>query len=126
MSAEPRWHLTRLCCDDRLVLDGLVVIHAPGRLPNAEINYVAIALFGVFLVETMHWAGVVTHGETDDTLILTAVDGQRLPRASPASRMRQKCGSCATCYLRGCRSLKDSVSFRMKRSWWPRTSCGVA
>jgi len=91
VSAELRWHLTRLCGDDWLVLDGLVLIHAPGSdFPTAEIDHLAIAPFGVFVVETKHWAGVVTHGETDDTLTLTTVDGQRFVRTSPLKQNAAK------------------------------------
>ncbi|SHK84199.1 nuclease-related domain-containing protein [Paraburkholderia terricola] len=55
VSAELRWHLTRLCGDDWAVLDGLVLIHAPGSaFPTAEIDHLAITPFGVFVVETKH------------------------------------------------------------------------
>ena len=91
VSAELRWHLTRLCGDDWLVLDGLVLIHAPGSaFPTAEIDHLAITPFGVFVVETKHWAGIVTRGETDDTLTLTAADGQRFVRASPIKQNAAK------------------------------------
>lgn len=84
VSAELRWHLTRLCGDDWLVLDGLILIHAPGStFPTAEIDHLAVTPFGIFVIETKHWNGVVTRGETDETLTLTTVDGQRLVRTSP-------------------------------------------
>ncbi|MFL9858123.1 nuclease-related domain-containing protein [Paraburkholderia madseniana] len=84
VSAELRWHLARLCGDDWLVLDGLILIHAPGStFPTAEIDHLAITPFGIFVIETKHWTGVVTHGRTDETLTLTTVDGQRLLRTSP-------------------------------------------
>lgn len=84
VSAELRWHLARLCGDDWLVLDGLILIHAPGStFPTAEIDHLAITPLGIFVIETKHWTGVVTRGETDETLTLTTVDGQRLVRTSP-------------------------------------------
>lgn len=84
VSAELSWHLTRLCGEDWAVLDGLILIHAPGSaFPTAEIDHLAITPFGVFVVETKHWIGVVTHGETDDTVTLSTVDGQRFVRTSP-------------------------------------------
>jgi hypothetical protein len=76
VSAELSWHLTRLCGEDWAVLDGLILIHAPGSaFPTAEIDHLAITPFGVFVVETKHWIGVVTHGETDDSVTFTTVDG---------------------------------------------------
>ena len=91
VSAELRWHLTRLCGENWVVLDGLVLIHAPGStFPTAEIDHLAITPFGVFVVETKHWAGVVTHGETDDTLTLTTVEGQQCVRTSPMKQNAAK------------------------------------
>ncbi|TCK96520.1 nuclease-related domain-containing protein [Paraburkholderia sp. BL9I2N2] len=84
VSAELRSHLARLCGDDWLVLDGLVLIHAPGStFPTAEIDHLAITPFGIFVIETKHRTGVVSRGETDETVTLTTVDGQRLVRTSP-------------------------------------------
>ncbi|WP_243856801.1 nuclease-related domain-containing protein [Paraburkholderia sp. BL6665CI2N2] len=65
-------------------MDGLVLIHAPrSAFPTAGIDHLAITPFGVFVVETKHWAGLVTHGETDDTLTLRTVEGRRFTRTSP-------------------------------------------
>ncbi len=66
VSAELRRHLARLCGDDWLVVDGLILIHSTrSAFPTAEIDHLAITPFGIFVIETKHWAGVVTHGETD-------------------------------------------------------------
>ncbi|CAH2801757.1 MAG: FIG00457213: hypothetical protein [uncultured Paraburkholderia sp.] len=54
------------------------------------IDHLAITPFGVFVVETKHWAGIVTRGETDDTLTLTVADGQRFVRASPIKQNAAK------------------------------------
>ncbi|MEX3900101.1 nuclease-related domain-containing protein [Paraburkholderia sp. BR10954] len=72
-------------------MDGLIPNHAPGSaFPTAEIDHLAIAPFGVFVAETKHWTGVVTHGETDDTVTLTTIDGQRFVRTSPIKQNSTK------------------------------------
>lgn len=84
VSAELRRCLTRLCGDDWRVLDGVIMIHAPGTaFPTAEVDHLVITPFGIFVIETKHWAGAVTQGETSDTLLLATPDGQRLVRTSP-------------------------------------------
>ncbi|MEX3854183.1 nuclease-related domain-containing protein [Paraburkholderia sp. BR10923] len=42
------------------------------------------------MAETKHWTGVVTHGETDDTVRLTTIDGQRFVRISPIKQNAAK------------------------------------
>lgn len=91
VSADLRRHLARLCGDDWLVFDSLILIHAPGSaFPTAEIDHLAITPFGIFVIETKHWAGAVTGDETDDILMLTMADGQRLPRSSPMKQNAAK------------------------------------
>ncbi|NPT66369.1 hypothetical protein GS910_19285 [Paraburkholderia sp. RL16-012-BIC-B] len=43
-----------------------------------------------FVVETKHWTGVVSHGETDDAVMLTPVFGQRFVRTSPIKQSAAK------------------------------------
>jgi hypothetical protein len=54
--------------------------------PTAEIDHLAITPFGIFVIETKHWGGAVTRGETDGTLILSTPDGQRHVRSSPVKQ----------------------------------------
>ncbi|WCM20566.1 NERD domain-containing protein [Paraburkholderia bryophila] len=62
----------------------LILILVPGSVfPTAEIDHLAITRFAIFVIETRNWTGVVTHGETDETLTLATVDGQQLVRTSP-------------------------------------------
>ncbi|MFP3565458.1 nuclease-related domain-containing protein [Paraburkholderia sp. SIMBA_030] len=90
VSADLHRHLARLCGDDWCLLDGVILIHAPGSaFPTAEIDHLVITPFGIFVIETKHWAGAVTRGESDDTLLLATLDGQRLVRTSP---MKQNAG----------------------------------
>lgn len=91
ISGDLNRHLARLCGDDWLVFDGLILIHAPGSaFPTAEIDHLVITPFGIFVIETRHWAGAVTRGETDDKLMLAAIDGQRLARTSPMKQNAAK------------------------------------
>jgi hypothetical protein len=84
-------HLTRLCGGDYRVLDGVVLVHAPGTaFPTAEVDHLVIAPFGVFVIETKHWAGAVARGADDDTLVLATPDGQRLTRTSPMKQNAAK------------------------------------
>jgi hypothetical protein len=84
VSSDLQRHLARLCGDDWLILNGLILVHAPGSaFPTAEIDHLVITPFGIFVIETKHWGGAVTRGETDETLILSTPDGQRHVRTSP-------------------------------------------
>jgi hypothetical protein len=84
VSADLQRHLARVCGDDWLIFNGLILVHAPdSAFPTVEIDHLAITPFGIFVIETKHWGGAVTRGETDATLILSTPDGQRHVRTSP-------------------------------------------
>ncbi|MFM0145499.1 nuclease-related domain-containing protein [Paraburkholderia sp. RL18-085-BIA-A] len=91
ISGDLHRHLARLCGDDWLVFDNLILIHAPGSaFPTAEIDHLVITPFGIFVIETKHWAGAVTRDESADMLMLAAIDGQRLARTSPMKQNAAK------------------------------------
>ncbi|MFM0078421.1 nuclease-related domain-containing protein [Paraburkholderia sediminicola] len=91
VSGELRRVLTRLCGNNYQLLDSLILIHKPGTaFPTAEIDHLAVTPFGIFVIETKHWSGVVTRGDSDDTLRLTMPDGQCLVRTSPLKQNAAK------------------------------------
>lgn len=91
VSSDLQRHLVRLCEDDWLLFNGLILVHAPGSVfPTAEIDHLVIAPFGIFVIETKHWAGAVTSGETNDELMLATLDGQRVARTSPLKQNASK------------------------------------
>jgi hypothetical protein len=93
VSADLQRHLTRLCGDDWLIFNGLILVHAPdSAFPTAELDHLAITPFGIFVIETKHWGGAVMGGETGDTLILLTPDGQQHVRTSPIKQNASKVG----------------------------------
>ncbi|MFM0113478.1 nuclease-related domain-containing protein [Paraburkholderia nemoris] len=91
VSTELRRCLTRLCGNNYQIFDSLILIHKPGAaFPTAEIDHLVITPFGIFVIETKHWSGVVTRGDRNDTLRLTIPDGQSFVRTSPLKQNATK------------------------------------
>lgn len=91
VSAELRRCLARICGGDCVIFDGLILVHAPAEaFPTAEVDHLAVTRFGVFVIETKHWAGIVRRGEQRDTLVLETHDGRSLTRTSPLKQNAAK------------------------------------
>ncbi|GAB7522589.1 nuclease-related domain-containing protein [Paraburkholderia sp. 2C] len=91
VSATLRQCLTRLCGENYKILDSVILNHAPGEaFPTAEVDHLAVTPFGVFVIETKHWAGSVRLGEERDALILETHDGRSLTRTSPLKQNAAK------------------------------------
>lgn len=90
--AELRRVLTWLCGDDFHLHEGAVLIeHAPGTsFPTAEIDHLAVAPFGIFVIETKNWTGHIVHGTANDDLDVIRTDGTRETRRSPLAQNRTK------------------------------------
>src|ERR1700754_3594764 len=69
----------------------LFLNHAPGKaFPTAEVDHLAVTPFGIFVIETKHWAGSIRRGEESNTLILETHDGRNLTRTSPLKQNAAK------------------------------------
>ncbi|MCP3712268.1 NERD domain-containing protein [Paraburkholderia sp. CNPSo 3274] len=84
--------LTTLCGDDYYLHDGAVLLrHAPGTaFPTAEIDHLAVTPFGLFVIETKNWSGLIEPGTTCDELVRVAINGERETRRSPLAQNRTK------------------------------------
>jgi hypothetical protein len=84
--------LTWLCGENFYLHAGALLLnHAPGTdYPTAEVDHLAITPFGIFLVETKNWTGLIEPGPDSDTLIRTGADGKREARTSPLRQNRSK------------------------------------
>ncbi|MBU6486219.1 MAG: NERD domain-containing protein [Burkholderiales bacterium] len=98
VDAELRRVLTALCGDNYHLHPGAILLrHAPGTaFPTAEVDHLAITPFGLFVVETKNWTGVIDRGPAADVLTRVAADGTRETRKSPDAQNRTKVR-----YLRG-------------------------
>ncbi|RKT10641.1 nuclease-like protein [Paraburkholderia sp. RAU2J] len=81
-----------LCGDDFYLHPGALLLnHAPGTdFPTAEVDHLAVTPFGIFVVETKHWAGHIEPGPTDATIVRFGTDGQWEMRRSPLHQNRSK------------------------------------
>ncbi|MFP3708502.1 nuclease-related domain-containing protein [Paraburkholderia sp. SIMBA_009] len=90
--AELRRVLTGLCGDNYYLHDGAVLVrHAPGTaFPTAEIDHVAVTPFGIFVIETKNWSGVIAPTANADDVVRTGADGVAELRRSPLAQNRTK------------------------------------
>lgn len=90
--------LTHLCGTNFYLHPGaLLITHAPGTpFPTAEIDHLFITPFGMFIVETKNWTGLVAPGPNAAVLTRTGADGVSETRKSPDAQNRTKLN-----YLRG-------------------------
>jgi hypothetical protein len=84
--------LTWICGENFFLHPGALLLnHAPGTAyPTAEVDHLAITPFGIFLVETKNWSGLIEPGPDSGTLIRTGSDGKREARTSPLRQNRSK------------------------------------
>ncbi|BCZ85541.1 hypothetical protein PTKU64_92160 (plasmid) [Paraburkholderia terrae] len=84
--------LTWICGENFFLHPGALLLnHAPGTAyPTAEVDHLAITPFGIFLVETKDWTGLIEPGPDSGTLIRTGADGKREARTSPLRQNRSK------------------------------------
>lgn len=84
--------LTWLCGENFYLHAGALLLnHAPGTdYPTAEVDHLAITPFGIFLVETKNWTGLIEPGPDSSTLVRTGSDGIREARTSPLRQNRSK------------------------------------
>ncbi|MFP3554754.1 nuclease-related domain-containing protein [Paraburkholderia sp. SIMBA_049] len=63
--------LTWICGENFFLHPGALLLnHAPGTAyPTAEVDHLAITPFGIFLVETKNWSGLIEPGPDSGTLI---------------------------------------------------------
>lgn len=90
--AELRRVLTWLCGDNYHLHEGAVLIHhAPGSaFPTGEIDHLVVAPFGIFVIETKNWTGVIAPGAHRDEIVRTGLDGVSEVRRSPLAQNRTK------------------------------------
>lgn len=84
--------LDLLCNDDYYLHDGpLILVHAPGsKYPTIEIDHFAVTRFGVFVLETKHWAGQIGPSSSQDSLSRLSRTGITEERKSPLLQNRSK------------------------------------
>jgi hypothetical protein len=89
---ELRRVLTWLCgANFYLYPTPLLLNHAPGTsYPTAEVDHLAITPFGIFVIETKNWTGVIEPGCDADLIIRIGADGRREERRSPLRQNRSK------------------------------------
>jgi hypothetical protein len=91
VSAALHQCLVRLCGGNYRSFDSVILNHAPGEaFPTAEVDHLVVAPFGVFVIETKHWAGSVRRSEDRDSLILETLDGRSFTRSSPLKQNAAK------------------------------------
>lgn len=90
--AELERLLTHLCgVNFYLHPCALLITHAPGTsFPTAEIDHLFITPFGIFIVETKNWTGLVAPGPNAAVLTRTGADGVSETRKSPGAQNRTK------------------------------------
>jgi len=100
-SGEQGEHLTQtklretldwLCKDDYYLHNGpLILVHAPGSpYPTIEIDHLVVTRFGVFVLETKHWAGQISPSSNQDGLLRLSRAGMTEERKSPLLQNRSK------------------------------------
>ncbi|MCB4348901.1 NERD domain-containing protein [Burkholderia vietnamiensis] len=84
--------LSWLCGDDYYVHPtALLLNHAPGTdFATAEVDHLVIAPFGIFVVETKHWAARIAPGSDATTLLCHLPGGRLEERRSPLNQNRSK------------------------------------
>ena len=84
--------LNSLCKDDYYLHDGpLILVHAAGsNYPTIEIDHFAVTRFGVFVLETKHWAGQIGPSSNQDCLSRLSRTGITEERKSPLLQNRSK------------------------------------
>lgn len=89
---ELRRVLTDLCGENFYLHDGAVLVHhAPGSaFPTAEIDHIAVTPFGIFVIETKNWSGVITPAASSDHITRIGADGVAELRRSPLAQNRTK------------------------------------
>lgn len=90
--SELRRVLSALCGENFHLHDSAVLIHhAPGTaFPTAEIDHIAVTPFGIFVIETKNWSGVIAPGAVRDEVSRTGIDGVTDARRSPLAQNRTK------------------------------------
>jgi hypothetical protein len=88
VDAELRSALDWLCPDAYyLHRGGMVLHHAPGaEYPTAEVDHLLVTPFGVFVIETKNWSGLVRTGAEGGQLERVAHDGSVTARKSPIAQ----------------------------------------
>jgi Nuclease-related domain len=84
--------LDLLSKDDYYLHDGpIILVHAPGsEYPTIEIDHFAVTRFGVFVLETKHWAGQIGPSSNQGCLLRLSRTGMTEERKSPLLQNRSK------------------------------------
>ncbi|MGF6997372.1 nuclease-related domain-containing protein [Paraburkholderia sp. GAS32] len=92
VQAELRAALSWLCGHDFYLHDGpLLLNHAPGtEFPTAEVDHLVITPFGIFVVETKNWTGLIMPGHDDSSVERVGSDGRSEARRSTLAQNRSK------------------------------------
>jgi hypothetical protein len=91
VEARLRAILSKLCGNDFVLRHSVVLNIAPGsKYPTAEIDHLVITPFGVFVIETKAWRGLIMPGTNEDTLMWVSPSGLREIRKNPLAQNRSK------------------------------------
>jgi hypothetical protein len=92
VQAELRRVMTWLCGDNFYLHEGAVLIHhaSGSKFPTGEIDHLLVAPFGIFVIETKNWTGVISPGAHRDEILRTRQDGTTEVRRSPVAQNRTK------------------------------------